>query len=104
MAHDRRSQGSPLHRLALRHPRHHGGQACFPADLTTPSLTLLSNSQRMCRFDFPGAFTGKKRLSILNALDVNVEYGGWNVTTERLIFVNGERASRLPPFRTAHAG
>lgn len=58
----------------------------------TSALTGSSNTQRSCDFDFEGAWKGLKKLSLLKALDVNVEYGGWNVTTDRLIFVNGERA------------
>lgn len=55
-------------------------------------LTPRPNPQRSCELDFPGAFKGNRRFSVLKALDVNVKYGGWNVTTERLIFVNGQRA------------
>ncbi|TFK81243.1 hypothetical protein K466DRAFT_532012 [Polyporus arcularius HHB13444] len=47
--------------------------------------------ERGCQYDFPGAFKGPKKLSILNALAVNNAYGGWNVTTDRLIFANGQR-------------
>ena len=47
--------------------------------------------QRSCQYDFPGAFKGLRKSSLLNALAVNVAYGGWNVTTDRIIFANGER-------------
>ncbi|KAI9056848.1 peptidase S28 [Trametes sanguinea] len=39
---------------------------------------------------FPEAFSSPP-VNILTALDVNKQYDGWNVTTERLIFVNGRR-------------
>ena len=47
--------------------------------------------QRSCQYDFPDAFTGLKKVSLLNALTVDSTYGGWDTTTERLIFANGER-------------
>ncbi|RPD62559.1 peptidase S28 [Lentinus tigrinus ALCF2SS1-7] len=50
-----------------------------------------ASAERNCLYDFPGAFKGSRRLSILNALGVNTRYGGWNVTTDRLIFANGHR-------------
>ncbi|KAI0751819.1 peptidase S28 [Daedaleopsis nitida] len=69
----------------------------FPTGAPAGRPTIVSRhltpefSERSCDYDFPGAFNGHKRFSLLNALDVNVKYGGWNVTTERLIFVNGQR-------------
>ncbi|KAI9056849.1 peptidase S28 [Trametes sanguinea] len=47
-------------------------------------------NQRMCQLYFPEAFSSPP-VNILTALDVNKQYDGWNVTTERLIFVNGRR-------------
>ncbi|RDX48552.1 peptidase S28 [Lentinus brumalis] len=58
--------------------------------LVSRHLTAQYN-ERGCQYDFPGAFEGPKKLSILNALAVNKAYGGWNVTTDRLIFANGQR-------------
>ena len=66
---------------------------------TTPTDRHIS-TQRTCGYFFPDAFTGPQNSSsFLKALAVNKAYGGWNVTTERLVFVNGERESPLPPFR-----
>ena len=55
--------------------------------------------QRSCQYDFPNAFTGLKKVSLLNALTVDSTYGGWDTTTERLIFANGERKHARSPIR-----
>ncbi|KAI0368439.1 peptidase S28 [Pilatotrama ljubarskyi] len=48
-------------------------------------------SERQCVTRFAEAFNQSAPVSFLNALGVNMKYGGWNTTTERLIFVNGQR-------------
>ncbi|KAI0352501.1 peptidase S28 [Trametes cingulata] len=48
-------------------------------------------SERQCVNMFPEAFNRSAPVSFLNALGVNMKYGGWNTTTERLIFVSGQR-------------
>ncbi|OSC97649.1 peptidase S28 [Trametes coccinea BRFM310] len=59
-----------------------------------PSIVsrMIDNAyyQRTCQLYFPEAFSSPP-VNLLTALDVNKQYGGWNVTTERLIFVNGRR-------------
>ncbi|KAL7281910.1 hypothetical protein ACG7TL_003376 [Trametes sanguinea] len=47
-------------------------------------------NERQCVFMFPEAFSSPP-VVFLDALRVNQQYGGWNTTTERLIFVNGLR-------------
>ncbi|KAI0333427.1 peptidase S28 [Cubamyces sp. BRFM 1775] len=46
--------------------------------------------QRQCMNYFPEAFSSPP-VVLLDALDVNKLYGGWNTTTERLFFLNGIR-------------
>ncbi|KAH9886027.1 peptidase S28 [Cubamyces lactineus] len=46
--------------------------------------------ERICTNFFPEAFISPPNMSA-NAVRTNRQYGGWNVTTERLIFLNGLR-------------
>ncbi|TBU29166.1 peptidase S28 [Dichomitus squalens] len=55
------------------------------------SYLTAAHNERLCQYEFPGAFWGLKKVSLLNALTVDKTYGGWDTTTERLIFANGER-------------
>ncbi|KAI0332898.1 peptidase S28 [Cubamyces sp. BRFM 1775] len=46
--------------------------------------------ERQCTYFFPDTFSSPPQTSV-DATQTNKLYGGWNVTTERLIFLNGER-------------
>ncbi|KAH9936834.1 peptidase S28 [Epithele typhae] len=61
-----------------------------------PSLPRLI----LCSYRFPDTFSGTNASLVLNALSVNSRYWGWNVTTPRLVFVNGEQ----DPWREATVG
>ncbi|KAI0666133.1 peptidase S28 [Trametes maxima] len=64
-----------------------------PKDTPTLVSRILTPAynQRQCVNFFPEAFNKSAPVNFLTALDVNVKYGGWNVTTERIVFINGER-------------
>ncbi|KAH9853292.1 peptidase S28 [Lenzites betulinus] len=73
------------------------GQPSLVSRTLNRSYNEASFHSHRCKEMFPEAFNTSGPVTFLNALDVNMKYDGWNTTTERLIFVNGER----DPWRAA---
>ncbi|KAI0740521.1 peptidase S28 [Earliella scabrosa] len=54
-------------------------------------LVTAAWSERQCGYRFPGAFGANTAAASPKAAALNNVYRGWNTTTERLIFANGQR-------------
>ncbi|KAJ8474948.1 hypothetical protein ONZ51_g6894 [Trametes cubensis] len=63
-----------------------------PADRPSLVSRLITPAyfERQCKNNFPEAFSSPP-VTFLDAMDVNKQYGGWNTTVERVVFLNGRR-------------